>query len=105
MLPDHTVSASALWSLLEQLVKGQSVHAAVRALGLPFAVETIYHLLHRLRARLTGMRSVLAREQAAPDSLQADPLLQTVEHLQVLFPNSPCPAADFQWHFQRPLLE
>lgn len=105
MIPEHTVGASALWSLLDQLVKGSAINAAAQALGLPFASETLYHLLHRLRSRLTGMRSLLAREREAPASLQSDPLLQTAEHLRLLFPKSPCPAADFQLHFQHPLLE
>jgi len=32
-------------------------------------------------------------------------LEKAVEHLRSLFPESLCPAADFQLHFQRPLLE
>ena len=87
------------------MLEGVSIRAAAHALGLPYALETLYHLLARMRPRLPGLRSTLCREQKAPASSQTDPLLQTGEHLRGLFPKSDCPAADFQLHFQRPLLE
>ena len=105
VLPRHTVRAPTLWSLLHGLEAGRSIRAAAQALDLVFPLETLYHLLHRLRAGLTAVRAALCREQPAPASAQTDPLLQTVEHLRRLFPKSDCPAADFQLHFQRPLLE
>ena len=105
VLPRHTVTASWLWKLLERLVAGGSIKAAVEALSLPFPLETIYHLLQRTRKRLTALRALLCREQKSPASSQSDPLLQTVEHLLSLFSESDCPPADFQLHFQCPLLE
>jgi hypothetical protein len=105
VLPRHTVTGSELWRLLERLLGGDSIKAAAEALGLPFALETLYPLLHRLKGRLPQVRSLLYREQKAPASSQSDPLLETVEHLRSLFPKSACPATDFQLHFQRPLLE
>lgn len=105
MLPRHTVTGPGLWRLLVRLLGGGSIKAAVEALALPFALETLYHLLHRLRQRLAEVRSVLCREQKPPASSQTDPLFQTAEHLRCLFPKSLCPAADFQLYFQRPLLE
>jgi hypothetical protein len=105
VLPGHTVRAAALWSLLKRLLKGSSIKAAVQGLSLPFALETLYHLLQRLRKRLPTVRPVLCREKTAPASSQTDPLLQTMEHLRGLFLKSKGPLADFQLHFQRPLLE
>ena len=105
VLPRHTVRAPSLWGLLDRWLAGGSIKAAVEALALPFGLETLYHLLHRLRERLVALRSALCREQKPPTSSQADPLLQTVEHLRRLFPRSGCPCADFQHVFQRPLLE
>jgi hypothetical protein len=84
---------------------GGSIKAAAEALALPFGLETLYHLLQRMRPRLTTVRSVLCGQRPSPASSQTDPLLQTVEHLRRLFPQSDCPCADFQLHFQRPLLE
>jgi hypothetical protein len=105
VLPRHTVGASPLWRLLERLLAGGSIQAAAEALALPFALETLYHLLHRLRLRLAQVRSALCREQPPAVSSQTDSVLQTAEHLHHLFPKSLCPVADFQLHFQRPLLE
>ena len=105
VLPRHTVSAAWLWKLLQRLLEGASIRAACQALGLPLALESVYHLLDRWRKRLSAVRSALCREQKAPASSQTDPLLQTVEHLRQLFPTSDCPCAEFQLHFQEPLLE
>ena len=105
MLPRHTVNASGVWSLQDRWSAGGSIKAAVEAQAPPFGLETLYHLLQRMRPELAALRSALSREQPAPASLQTDPLLQTAEHLRRLFPESGCPAADFQLHFQRPLLE
>jgi hypothetical protein len=105
VLPRHTLTAPQVWRLLERLLAGGSIKAAVEALRLPFALETLYHLLHRFKARLPQVRSLLCREQKAPASCQTDPLLQTVEHLRKVFPQSLCPSRDFQLHFQRALLE
>lgn len=105
VLPRHTVRTSTLWSLLERLLEGGSIKAAVEALAPPFGLEALYHLLQRMRRKLTAVRAVLWREQPVPASAQSDPLLQTVEHLRGLFAKSICPPSDFQIHFQRPLLQ
>jgi hypothetical protein len=104
VLPRHTVRAGPLWSLLKELLGGISIRAAVERLRLPFALESLYHLLCRLRQRLDALRARLCRRQKAPDSSQIDPLLQTVEHLQSVFQGAVCPAAEFQVTFQQPLL-
>jgi hypothetical protein len=105
VLPRHTVNAAWLWKLLQRLLGGSSVKAAVEALKLPLALQSIYHLLERLRQRLAAVRSTLSREQKAPASVQTDALFQTVEHLRQVFPKSICPCTEFQLHFQRPLIE
>lgn len=105
VLPRHTLTGAQVWQLLKRLLSGGSIKAAVEALRLPFALESLYHLLHRLKGRLSQVRSLLCREQKAPASSQTDPLLQTVEHLRKVFPRGACPPSDFQLHFQRPLLE
>jgi hypothetical protein len=105
VLPRHTVTGSWLWRFLDRWLAGGSIKAAVEALSPPFALETMYHLLQRMRKRLSTVRSALCREQHALASSQADPLLQTVEHLRQIFSKAGSPCADFQFHFQRPLLE
>jgi hypothetical protein len=104
ILPRHTLTASLVWPWVVKLLAGLSLKAAVEKQRLPFALETLYRLRRKLRQRLDHLRPRLCREQKPPVSGHANPLLQTVEHLQTVFPCSPCPPADFQLHFQHPFL-
>jgi len=83
---------------------GASVKAAAQSVVAPLALETFYHVLSRLRQRLDALRCCLCGRQRAPDSSQADPLLQTIEHLQAVFAGTPCPVSEFQFSFQQPFL-
>jgi hypothetical protein len=104
VLPRHTFTASRLWSWLVELLAGLSVKAAAEKLRLPFALESVYRLRRKLGQRLDELRSRLCREQPPPASTDADPLLQTVEHLRRALAAQACPPAAFQLHFQCPFL-
>ena len=78
--------------------------ACAEHLHLPFALETLYHLLQRLRQRLEVIRSWLFCRQSPPASIQIEPLHQTVEHALTVFPSSSCPAADYQLNFGQAFL-
>jgi hypothetical protein len=104
VLPRHTFTACWLWNWLIQWLAGASLKAAVEKLRLPFAIETVYRLRRRLRRRLDSLRTLLCREQKPPPGTQSDPLLQTAEHLRAVFSDGACPPAQFQLHFQHPLL-
>ena len=104
VLPRHSFTATFLGQLLAGLLTQAGVKAATQSLRLPFALESIYHLLQRLRRRLDGVRTFLCRRRSAPESSQTDPLLQTIEHLQLAFVGSLCPVSEFQLAFQQPLL-
>jgi len=104
VLPRHTLTAALVWRWLVELLAGLSIKAAVEKLRLPFALETLYRLRRRWQRGLAEVRPRLCREQPPPVSGQTDPLWQTVEHLRAVFPASACPLADFQLHFQQPLL-
>ncbi len=104
VLPRHTFTASLLWQLLVRLLAGASLKAAAEKLRLPFALESVYRLRRQLRQRLDLIRARLCREQAPPASAQSDPLLQTVEHLQAVFPRNECAPVAFQLRFQHPFL-
>jgi hypothetical protein len=104
VLPRHTFTAAWLWRWLVKLLAGLSLKASMEKLRLPFALETGYRWRRKLQGLLDGLRTRLCREQTPPGSAHADPLLQTVEHLQTVFPGSPCPPTDFQLHFQHPFL-
>ena len=103
VLPRHTLTAALVWRWLVELLAGLLPNAAAEKLRLPFALETMYRLRRGLCRRLDALRTRLCREQTPPVSAHADPLLQTVEHLKIVFPRCACPAVDFQ--FQHPFLE
>jgi hypothetical protein len=104
VLPRHTLTASRVWSWLVEVLAGRSLKAAAEKLRLPFALETLYRLRRGLQQGLDRVRTRLCREQSPPASGQTDPWLQTVEHLRAVFPDSACPLAAFQFHFQHPFL-
>ncbi len=103
-LGGHPYSIVPSLSRHDQWLASPSLKAAVESLRLPLALETLYRLRRQLRERLDRLRSRLCRERPPPASTQADPLRQTVEHLQKVFPDSACPLAAFQLHFQQPFL-
>lgn len=103
-LPRHTFTAGLLWTLLRKILGGATIRAAAQTLGLPCSLEAAYGIVRRLRHRLSAVRSSLCREQPAPASAQTDPLRQTLEHLQCIFPQSTCALAAYQNHFQRALM-
>ena len=104
VLPRHTLTASLVWQWLVKVLAGVSLKATAEALRLPFVLETVYRLARKLRGQLDRLRSRLCREQAPPPGAHADPLFQTIAHLQSVFPRSRCAVADFQLHFQLPFL-
>jgi hypothetical protein len=104
ILPRHTLTSSLVWRWLVEVLAGLSIKAAAEKLRLPFVLETIYRLRRGLRRCLDLVRTQLCREQPPPASTNTDPLLQTVEHLRLVFPDSECPPAAFQLHFQCPFL-
>lgn len=94
-----------LTRLLIALLAGAAIKTAAEASGTPFALETFYRLVKRLRRRLDIVRTCLHREQPAPASAQSDALAQTTEHLLAVFAQAATGAvAAFQLRFQRPLL-
>ena len=103
-LPRHTLTATLLWQWLIQRLAGLSAKAAAEKANLPFALETVYHLGRKLCRGLARLRTLLCREQAPPASAQDDPVLQSMEHLQKVFPGQECPPAAFQLGFQVPVL-
>jgi hypothetical protein len=104
VLPRHTFTAALLWALLCKVLGGATITLAAETLRLPFSPEAVYGIVRRLRLRLGALRSLLCRERPAPASSQTDPLRQTLEHLQRIFPQHTGALAAYQHHFQQALL-
>jgi hypothetical protein len=90
--------------LLAALLTHASVRAAAHSLRLPLALESVYHVLARLRQRWDVLRTGLSGREKEPASAQGDPLRQTIEHLQSVFAQASCPVSEFQLAFQQPFL-
>jgi hypothetical protein len=103
VLPRHSVSASLLAQLLTRLCDGTTLKAAAEALHAPWAMETFYRLIRRLRHRLDAVRARLWRTCSPPAGGGSDPLWQTFEHLRGIAGTDDAVVA-FQLRFQQPLL-
>jgi hypothetical protein len=104
VLPRHSVKAGMLSGLLEHLGAGASIKGAWERCGLPVQLQSVYHLVQRVRERLPAVRTALLSRGPPPDSLHTDPLRQTAEHLRSAFPQKKCPVAAFQHAFQTPIM-
>lgn len=104
VLPRHTFSAKLLWAVFHGLLGGLSIRASWQSAGKPLALETTYHLIQRLRHRLSDVRAALSRLTTPPAGVASDPLLQTLEHLRAAFPGCPSPVEAFHQRVQRPVL-
>jgi len=78
-----------------------SLKGAAELIRAPFALETLYHLVARLRGRLDAVRVLLFGRCKPPPCSRADPLVQTAAHLGLVFEDVECPVAEFQQGFQR----
>lgn len=103
-MPRHTLSSTLLWLILVKLLTNSSVRQAVHSLKPTLALESVYHLLTRLRLRLASIRVCLCKRHPPPQSQSSDPIIQTVQHLKVTFAAALCPVREFQLIFQQPLL-
>lgn len=95
-LPRHTFTAAVVWRLLSAFFKSLSLKSAFEESRIPFALESAYRLVARLRRRLDVLRSRLSRFTHPPPGADADPLRQTLEHLRQAFGGAVCPPASFQ---------
>lgn len=104
VLPRHTFTARLLWKALAGWLRGSSLKASWEAALSLLALDTFYHLVQRLRRRLTELRTALHKLAPPPASQTSDSLRQTFEHLRSVFRNDACPLESFQLRFQRPLM-
>lgn len=102
-LPRHTLTARLVWQAVREWLNGHSIREAWLTTGTPLALETFYHFLQRFRGHVTTLRTALSTAVHPPGSKRSDPLLQTFEHLHVVFPAASCPLEAFQQRFQKPL--
>jgi len=103
VLPRHNFTATLVWQVVHKWLGGLSISASWQTITTPLALDSFYHLLQRLRHRITTLRTILSAVSRPPESKRQDPLLQTFEHLKVVFPKVSCPVEAFHQRFQSPL--
>lgn len=104
VLPRHSVPAGALTGVLLRWLGGSALKSAVDAQRTPFALETFYRLVRRLRRRLEAVRVRLCQVQPPPVTAHRDPLRQTLEHLKLICGDAAAMLRGYQLRFQQPLL-
>ena len=105
VLPRHTLNAPLLWRVLRGVLGGASLQSVAQGLPkLPMALESLRGACRRLRRRLDAVRTVLCGAQAPPLSTRREPLHQTLEHLQAVFPHSTTVLEDYQCRFAQPFM-
>jgi hypothetical protein len=102
-LPRHSFTATLVWQAVREWLGGLSIRASWLTVKTPLALDSFYHLLQRLRRRITILRTILSAVSRPPDSRHSDPLLQTFEHMLIVCPKAACPVETFQQRFQSPL--
>lgn len=103
-LPRRTVRAGRLWQLLQGLKEGWDFRAVWKRVARDFSLQCGVRLLDSLQREGSRIRSLLCRISRPPVSQQIRWFLQTIEHLQGVFPDAPCPVTAFHLHFQQPFL-
>lgn len=104
VLPHHCFTAVLLNILLALLCDGYSIQAAWEKANIPMQLESVYHIMQRLRQRMGQIRSALMKYCKPPPSISRDPLIQTIEHLKTAFPEAECAVDAFQLELQTPIL-
>jgi hypothetical protein len=104
ILPRHSFPAALLEALLTGLCDGRSISQIWRSKPFAFPIDSVYHILQRLRRRLDALRTALCTRCAPPASRHADPLRQAAEHLRCAFPSTASAVEAFQYAFQAPIM-
>jgi len=102
VLPRHSFTAPLVWQAVLRRLAGLSIRASWQTAATPLALDSFYHLIQRLRRRLSVLRTALSGIRRPPKSKHCDPLLQTFEHLRGAFSEEPCPIEAFQQRVQIP---
>lgn len=98
------VDAGRLWTFLKGILAGSSIQKAWEAVASPFCLETGYKLWAAFLRNQSAIRVKLL-SVANPANSALSPRLQTLAHLQTVFPHASCPIVAFQTSFQRAFLE
>ncbi|MBD3314183.1 MAG: hypothetical protein GF344_00210 [Chitinivibrionales bacterium] len=104
-LPRLSIDTASLWKILGGVARGSSIGRSFDHAGIACSVRTQYRTLRRFRNQQANIRGQLQYYFGLPPPLSgADPIAQTIAHLQHAFPGSANPIAAFHLHAQTAFL-
>lgn len=95
-----SLTATTLWAFLKRAIGSGNKLDALRSLACGLSDSAPYRIWRRFDQAQSSIRTAIARRCQPPSVPGLDPARQTVAHLQVAFPNDPCPIAAFQQNLQ-----
>ncbi len=102
-IQNFVICAKTLWDFLNSARYGIPLSKAFRSTGTNMSMTTCYRIFKKFRFNQPRIRTRLLNTKAPPDlTCVKNPLIQTIIHLEEVFPNSP--VSDFQHHFQSSFL-
>jgi hypothetical protein len=100
-IKNRTVTAKTVSRFLANIVSGINRLKAFTKTGSSLTASSCYRIFNRFKLAQTRIRTLLLSAQPPPDGVGLlDPVLQTILHLNSVFPLSSCPVSDFQSRFQ-----
>jgi hypothetical protein len=100
-IKNHTITAKTVNRFLANIAKGMNRLKALTETGSSFVVSSCYRIFNRIKLTQARIRTLLLSAQPPPDGVGLlDPVVQTVLHLNSVFPLSSCPVSSFQSRFQ-----
>jgi hypothetical protein len=97
-----TVTAKTVSRFLSNIASGMNRLRAFTQTGSSFVSSSCYRIFNRIKLAQSCLRTLLMSALPPPEVAGVlDPVVQTVLHLNSVFPLSSCPVSAFQSRFQR----
>lgn len=95
------INATTIWMFLLYIKEGLPIIGSFRKTGTSMSETTAYRMFNKFKNAQPRIRTLLTGIKDPPSLKHCnDPVIQTIGHLQSVFPQSPCPVSEFQRCFQ-----
>ncbi|EKD27790.1 MAG: hypothetical protein ACD_79C00574G0001 [uncultured bacterium] len=101
---NHTVKTHELWTFLLKFISVNNISLALKTIVIPYTRRAVNHWLNKLKLCQSIIRFNLLRICSPPSVQAINPLLQTILHLKICFPEQ-CPVQGYQIQFQKSIFE
>jgi len=100
-IKNRTVTAKTVSRFLANIVSGMNRLKAFTKTGSSLTVSSCYRIFNGIKLAQARIRTLLLSAQPPPEGVGLlDPVVQTILHLNSVFPLSSCPVSSFQSRFQ-----